>query len=66
MNTSKPNVETAQLGEMYDVAFREWAESEDSQLWDALADDGLDSEDCSGFDDVEAGFEGVDIAEDGQ
>lgn len=53
-------------GKMYEIAFREWAESEDSKLWDAVLADGLEPDDWSGFDDVEAGFEDVDVAEDGQ
>ena len=51
---------------MYEIAFREWAESEDSRLWDAVLADGLEPDDWSGFDDVEARLEGVDVAEDGQ
>ena len=55
-----------ELGDLYEIAFKEWAESEDSKLWDATLLDGLDPGESSGFDDVEAGFERVDVSEDGQ
>lgn len=55
-----------QLGDLYEIAFKEWAESEDSKLWDATLLDGLELDKSSRFDDVEAGLERVDIAEDGQ
>jgi hypothetical protein len=66
MNSSKPNIGPEELGGMYEVAFREWADSEDSKLWDAVLADGLESGEWSGFDDVEARLENVDIAEDGE
>ncbi len=66
MDLSELHNDAEKLGEMYEIAFREWAESEDSKLWDAVLVDGLEPDEGSGFDDVEAGLKGVDVAEDGQ
>ena len=66
MNSSKPKIGPEELDGMYEVAFREWADSEDSKLWDAVLADGLESGELSGFDDVEARLENIDVAEDGQ
>ncbi len=66
MNSSKPNIGPEELGGMYEVAFREWADSEDSKLWDAVLAAGRESGEWLGFDDVEARLENVDIAEDGE
>lgn len=66
MKRNRLHIGAEELGEMYEIAFREWAESENSKLWDAVLADGLEPDDRSGFDDCEAGLEGVEIAEDGQ
>jgi hypothetical protein len=66
MKPNRLHIGAEELGEMYEIAFREWAESEDSKLWDAVLADGLEPDDWSGFDDGEAELEGIDVAEDGQ